>query len=186
MVCVSLCVQAKDWHLSLNWLATSVDITAKVLPRLWCYKKLWERTQKSSHFKTLQTHFETLQTRTHKTNLMKSCKRCWNAVPTRSRPTTPLLVTLQKVFEVSGMVLNLKNSFQQISPLHLACQRGHVEVVNLLLEWKADVSFRSIDDRNALDYAIDFSQRSCVLTLIKHKTWKESLKNAYVDSASGW
>ena len=81
--------------------------------------------------------------------------------------------------------LTLTTSFQQISPLHLACQRGHVEVVNLLLEWKADVSFRSIDDRNALDYAIDFGQRSCVLTLIKHKTWNESLKNAYVDSVSG-
>jgi len=75
--------------------------------------------------------------------------------------------------------------FQQISPLHLACQRGHMEVVNLLLEWKADVSFRSIDGRNALDYAIDFGQRSCVLTLIKHETWKESLKNAYVYSRTG-
>ena len=73
----------------------------------------------------------------------------------------------------------------QICAMHLASQRGHVEVINLLLQWKADVTFRSADGRNALDYAIDFSQKDCVLALIKHETWQSSLKNTVVNPVTG-
>ena len=69
----------------------------------------------------------------------------------------------------------------QISPLHLSCQRGHVEIVRLLLNWNADVTFRSLDGRNGLDYAIDSMQKQCVMELLKHDSWKESLKNTIVD-----
>ncbi|CAK8698608.1 transient receptor potential cation channel subfamily A member 1-like isoform X2 [Clavelina lepadiformis] len=73
----------------------------------------------------------------------------------------------------------------KVCALHLACQRGHVEMVHLLLQWKADVTFRSADGRNALDYAIDCSQKECVLALIRHETWQQSLKNAVINPVSG-
>ena len=73
----------------------------------------------------------------------------------------------------------------QIAPLHLACQRGHVNVVKILLEWKADVTFKSSDGRNALDFAIDFGQKECVLALIKHETWQLSMKNATFNPVTG-
>ena len=51
-------------------------------------KRVWERTQKNSHFKTTSNSFQS-----------KTWKRCGNAVPTRSRPTTPL-VTQQVSFRL--------------------------------------------------------------------------------------
>lgn len=69
--------------------------------------------------------------------------------------------------------------------MHLASQRGHVELIQLLLQWKADVTFRSADGRNALDFALDHSQRDCVHALIKHETWQLSLKNAVKSPITG-
>ena len=60
-----------------------------------------------------------------------------------------------------------------------------MDVVKILLQWKADVTFRASDGRNALDFAIDFGQKDCVLALIKHETWQKSLKNACVHPVSG-
>ena len=73
----------------------------------------------------------------------------------------------------------------QICALHLAAQKGHVDILHLLLSWKADVTFRSADGRNALDFAIDFNQKECVLALIKHETWQLSLKNAVYHRTTG-
>ena len=47
-------------------------------------KEVWERTQKTSHFKTPLNSYQS-----------KTWKRCENAVPTRSRPTTPLCLVKQ-------------------------------------------------------------------------------------------
>ena len=60
-----------------------------------------------------------------------------------------------------------------------------MDVVKLLLQWKADVTFRAADGRNSLDFAIDFSQKDCVLALIKHETWKLSMRNAVINPVSG-
>ena len=73
----------------------------------------------------------------------------------------------------------------KISPLHLACQSGHVDVVKILLQRKASVDFRSLDGRNALDFAIDFGQKECALMLVQHETWMKSMKNATVDPVTG-
>uniref|UniRef100_H2Y8X8 Ion transport domain-containing protein n=1 Tax=Ciona savignyi TaxID=51511 RepID=H2Y8X8_CIOSA len=73
----------------------------------------------------------------------------------------------------------------KICSLHLACQRGHVDMINLLLQWRADVTFRSADGRNALDYAIDHSQKDCVRVLLRHESWKLSLKNAVIHPITG-
>jgi len=73
----------------------------------------------------------------------------------------------------------------KVCALHLASQRGHVELIQLLLQWKADVTFRSADGRNALDFALDHSQRDCVHALIKHETWQLSLKNAVKNPITG-
>jgi len=69
----------------------------------------------------------------------------------------------------------------KIAPLHLCCQRGHVEILRLLLQWNANVKFRSPDGRNGLDYAIDYMQKPCVMELLKHRTWMDSLQNVIVD-----
>ena len=79
----------------------------------------------------------------------------------------------------------LKFFYAKVSPLHLACQRGHVNVVKILLNWKADVTFKSSDGRNALDFAIDFGQKECVLALIKHETWQLSMNNAMINPVTG-
>nr|XP_018668223.2 transient receptor potential cation channel subfamily A member 1 homolog isoform X2 [Ciona intestinalis] len=73
----------------------------------------------------------------------------------------------------------------KICALHLACQRGHVDMIALLLQWRADVTFRSADGRNALDYAIDHSQKDCVRALLRHETWKQSMKNAVIHPVTG-
>ena len=43
----------------------------------------------------------------------------------------------------------------QVTPLHLASQSGHTDMVNLLLLNNADISLRDASGRNALDMAID-------------------------------
>nr|XP_039268134.1 transient receptor potential cation channel subfamily A member 1 homolog isoform X2 [Styela clava] len=72
-----------------------------------------------------------------------------------------------------------------VSPLHLSAKNGHLEMVNLLLNWRADVTFRSADGRNALDFAIDSNQKDCVVALLKHSTWKDSLRNSVVNPVNG-
>lgn len=45
--------------------------------------------------------------------------------------------------------------FPQVTPLHLASQAGHAEMINLLLSNNADISLRDASGRNALDMAVD-------------------------------
>ena len=43
----------------------------------------------------------------------------------------------------------------QTTPLHLASKYGHTEVVELLIDWDADVKQRDSDGNNCLDLAVD-------------------------------
>ena len=48
-------------------------------------------------------------------------------------------------------------TLSQMTPLHLACQRGHLKVVQVLLKHKAE-TYETIDDQNgynSLDLAIE-------------------------------
>nr|CAB3267277.1 transient receptor potential cation channel subfamily A member 1 homolog [Phallusia mammillata] len=73
---------------------------------------------------------------------------------------------------------------RKITPLHLACQEGHTEMVQVLLQWKADVTHRSVDGRNALDFAIDSGNASCARVIIEDEKWREALKNRTKDISS--
>lgn len=96
-------------------------------------------------------------------------------------PSSPLLKFLQLLVEVcNNFSYNLK-----VSPILLAAQFGHVEIIGLLLNWRADVTFRSADGKNALDFAIDHNQKDCVLALIKHSSWKHSLRNSVINPVNG-
>lgn len=67
---------------------------------------------------------------------------------------------------------------KQETPLHLACKSGKLEMVALLLSWKAAPGVCLPDGRNALDVAIDNFHEDCALKLVEHDTWKDSLRNA--------
>ena len=47
---------------------------------------------------------------------------------------------------------------RQTTPLHLAASQGHASVVELLLEWDADVMFQDTEGNNCLDRAIENHQ----------------------------
>jgi len=89
----------------------------------------------------------------------------------------------QVMLQVKSYVCNI--FLIQTTPLHQACLHGHVHVVKLLLEWKADVSARIIDCRNPLDCAIDKDNRGCVQVILQHDTWKKAMRNAYLDKITG-
>ena len=55
----------------------------------------------------------------------------------------------------------------QITPLHLACREGHLRVVNVLLEHRADVTNIDQNGFNALDLAIENGHRYITLPLLK-------------------
>ncbi|XP_077974410.1 uncharacterized protein LOC120329316 isoform X2 [Styela clava] len=71
------------------------------------------------------------------------------------------------------------------TPLHLACKEGHVDMVKLLLKWKADVSLRTSDGRNALDYAIDYGKEESAMAIMESTQWREALQNRTKDIATG-
>ena len=93
-------------------------------------------------------------------------------------------IALIEKSKIRQSLLNYAISFQT-TPLHQACLHGHLHVVNLLLEWKADLGARTIDGRNPLDCAIDKEHRCCVQAILQHHNWKNAMRNAYMDKLSG-
>ncbi|PAA49732.1 hypothetical protein BOX15_Mlig000214g4 [Macrostomum lignano] len=72
-----------------------------------------------------------------------------------------------------------------VTPLFLACQGGHQEMVELLLKIGARVDNRikysninsPLHNCNCLDAAIDHGHKKVALTLINSNQWKEALRN---------
>ena len=60
------------------------------------------------------------------------------------------------------------------SPLHVAASRGHAQIVNFLLNNKADITLN--DEGTTFLYdAIIYNHSNVVATVLKHKRWQEAL-----------
>uniref|UniRef100_F6TXZ0 Uncharacterized protein n=1 Tax=Ciona intestinalis TaxID=7719 RepID=F6TXZ0_CIOIN len=88
-------------------------------------------------------------------------------------------LTVQKLLQAQSPLNPLRGA--RTTPLHQACVNGHVHVVKILLDWRADVSYRLVDGRNPLDCAIDADKRECVQAIIQHSSWKNAMRNGYTD-----
>uniref|UniRef100_H2YPY9 Ion transport domain-containing protein n=1 Tax=Ciona savignyi TaxID=51511 RepID=H2YPY9_CIOSA len=104
-----------------------------------------------------------------------------------TRQWTALDCACSKGFELTAVELLQAQSpvnppkGARTTPLHQACVNGHVHVVNILLNWRADVSYRLVDGRNPLDCAVDADKRECVQAILQHSTWKNAMRNGYID-----
>ena len=59
----------------------------------------------------------------------------------------------------------------QNTALHYACFGGHVEAVQLLLEYKANVTVKNTYDQSPLDHAIDNMNSDVVTVMLKNKRY---------------
>ena len=80
--------------------------------------------------------------------------------PDRGCVHTPL--TLYVCATVFGVLM-------QNTALHYACFGGHVEAVQLLLEYKADVAVKNTYHESPLDHAIDNMNSDVVTVMLRNK-----------------
>jgi len=57
----------------------------------------------------------------------------------------------------------------QNTALHYACYGGHVEAVQLLLEYKANVAVKNTYEQSPLDHAIDNMNSDVVTIMLRNK-----------------
>nr|XP_039254134.1 transient receptor potential cation channel subfamily A member 1 homolog [Styela clava] len=91
--------------------------------------------------------------------------------------------TVLALLQAQSAVNPIKGS--RTTPLHEACFHGHVQVVKVLLDWRADVGAKIADGRNPLDCAIDQDQDDCVQAILEHTSWRQAMRNSYVDPITG-
>ena len=68
----------------------------------------------------------------------------------------------------------------------MACKLGLKDVVYVLLKNKADVTVRTSNGKNPLDFAIDYHHEDCANVLIEHESWRNSLSNAVIIDGTGY
>ncbi|XP_046572150.1 transient receptor potential cation channel subfamily A member 1 homolog [Haliotis rubra] len=98
---------------------------------------------------------------------------------------TPLDLAAQHgELEICAILVKQESqSHSGVSPLHLACMKGHLKVVKLLLGKSADVTCRcggmdTDKGLNCLDLAIKYGHKHVARYILNHKYWKEALRNS--------
>ena len=83
---------------------------------------------------------------------------------------------LRRLTEVEKRAIINQPDFSNTFPLHLAAKYGHVDIFNVLLENKAEVTQRGRNQKTALDIAIENDKRSIIQTIITGDSWKEAFQ----------
>ncbi|KAL5486880.1 hypothetical protein EMCRGX_G019417 [Ephydatia muelleri] len=66
----------------------------------------------------------------------------------------------------------------KVTPLHLACREGNVQVVEVLMQNGASVAALDQDGLNCLEVAIENGQTDVAMTIIKSNQWDQALRNS--------
>ncbi|KAL5457261.1 hypothetical protein EMCRGX_G034508 [Ephydatia muelleri] len=66
----------------------------------------------------------------------------------------------------------------KVTPLHLACREGNVQVVEVLMQNGASVATLDQDGLNCLEVAIENGQTDVAMTIIKSNQWDQALRNS--------
>ncbi|CAF1318112.1 unnamed protein product [Rotaria sp. Silwood1] len=64
------------------------------------------------------------------------------------------------------------------TPLHVACEKGHIKLVRFLLENGASTTIRDARCYNCLEIAITGQHEDIVKILFDHPAWREMMRNA--------
>uniref|UniRef100_A0A1X7U5M2 Ion transport domain-containing protein n=1 Tax=Amphimedon queenslandica TaxID=400682 RepID=A0A1X7U5M2_AMPQE len=67
--------------------------------------------------------------------------------------------------------------------LHIACYKGHTEIVELLLKHGAKVAIFNEDRLNALDIAVEEGKKDAAMAIVKSDKWKNALRSYTVDTS---
>ena len=68
--------------------------------------------------------------------------------------------------------------------MHLASKEGHVDMIKLLLDHKADITRKDHLGRNCLDLAIENNQRGGAVAIVNSENWRLALRNCTVEGGN--
>ena len=67
---------------------------------------------------------------------------------------------------------------RHLTPLHLACEKGYVEIIEILLQEHASTTLRNAQLHNCLEIATINQQKVVVQKLLTHSMWRDMMRNA--------